>query len=233
MALIECKNISIKYEKQTVVENVSFTVDEGDYICIVGENGTGKSTLLKGILGLLKLSSGSVEMSGVSSKEIGYLPQQTQVQKDFPASVFEVVMSGFQAKAFSFYNKNHKKEAMEKLELLGIADLKKKSYMDLSGGQQQRVLLARALCSAEKLLVLDEPVTGLDPVVTVEFYEILSKLKNEQKLSVLMVSHDIDKAVTHANKILQIDKTALFFGETKDYIKTELYKKMTGGNLGA
>ena len=171
MSLISCKNVYLKYENLSVVENLSFNVEKGDYLCILGENGSGKSTLVKSILGLKETASGHLHFGdGLKSKEIGYLPQQTTAQKDFPANVYEVVLSGCIAKKGGrlFFSKSHKKLAEDNMKKLDILDLKKKCYRELSGGQQQRVLLARALCSADKLILLDEPVTGLDPIVTVE-----------------------------------------------------------------
>lgn len=233
MPLIKCENLHLHYDKTPVVHNVSFEVEEGDCVSIVGENGTGKSTLVKGILGLIKNADGKVIFDGISKNEIGYLPQQTSVQKDFPASVYEVVMSAFQNKSFPFYKKSQKQLADENIKLLGIENIRKKSYMDLSGGQQQRVLLARALCATKKLLILDEPITGLDPVVTAEFYELISELHKEKGLTILMVSHDVKRAVESSDKILHMDKKVLFFGKTEDYIKTEYFNKMTGGNENA
>ena len=182
MSLISCKNVCLKYENITVVEDLSFEVEKGDYLCIVGENGSGKSTLVKSVLGLKETAGGHLHFGdGLKSKDIGYLPQQTTAQKDFPASVYEVVLSGCIGKKGGklFFTKAQKRLAEENMKKLDILDIKKKCYRELSGGQQQRVLLARALCSADKLILLDEPVTGLDPVVTVEFYSIIKKLNKE------------------------------------------------------
>lgn len=232
MNLITCKNTSFYYEKHLAVKDVSFTVEQGDYICVVGENGTGKSTLLKGILGLHKPASGEIVFENMKSSEIGYLPQQTVVQRDFPASVREVVMSGCIGKkgVLPFLGKQDCKAAEYNMELLNIRDLEKKSYRDLSGGQQQRVLLARALCATEKLLVLDEPVNGLDPVVSHELYCLIKKLNIEQGITILMVSHDFVSAVNHANKILHMNTSQEFFGTTEEYKHTHLYEHMMGGH---
>lgn len=231
MSQISVRNVSMSYEKKPVLEGISFDVEEGDYLCIVGENGSGKTTLLKGILGLMPLKGGTIRFGeGVQANHIGYLPQQTVVQKDFPASVFEVVLSGCLNRigVLPFYSTREKRRAIRNLELLGIKDLKLKSYRELSGGQQQRVLLARALCATEKIVLLDEPATGLDPVVTNEFYQIIRTL-NEAGVTILMISHDVKAAVEHANKILHISSGMEFFGATEEYLRCEAGKKFLGG----
>ncbi|MCQ2464981.1 MAG: ABC transporter ATP-binding protein [Oscillospiraceae bacterium] len=227
--LISCKDITINYDKKTAVENVSFDICQGDYLCIVGENGSGKSTLMKGLLGLTKISEGTIDYQLIKQNEIGYLPQQTVVQKDFPASVYEVVLSGcLNQNGFRpFFSHKQKEKARKNMELLGIEKLAKNSYRDLSGGQQQRVLLARALSATSSLLILDEPVTGLDPVVTGEMYTIIKHL-NSHGITVIMVSHDIPSAVKYGTKILHMGRTLQFFGDVEDYINTEIYRKMTG-----
>lgn len=227
--LISCKDITINYDKKTAVENVSFDICQGDYLCIVGENGSGKSTLMKGLLGLTKISEGTIDYQLIKQNEIGYLPQQTVVQKDFPASVYEVVLSGcLNQNGFRpFFSHKQKEKARKNMELLGIEKLAKNSYRDLSGGQQQRVLLARALSATSSLLILDEPVTGLDPVVTGEMYTIIKHL-NSHGITVIMVSHDIPSAVKYGTKILHMGRTLQFFGNVEEYTNTEIYKKMTG-----
>ena len=171
MNLLLCENLCMSYENNKVLENLSFSVEEGDYLSIIGENGSGKTTLMKGILGLMRPTEGKILLNGINKKDIGYLPQQTVVQKDFPASVLEVVISGTVGKSKRlFYNSYNKKTALENLKRLDIGHLKNHSYKELSGGQQQRVLLARALCAASKLLVLDEPTAGLDPIAVAELY---------------------------------------------------------------
>ena len=178
MPQIICENASLGYENRPIVKNLSFSVSAGDYLCIVGENGSGKSTLMKTILNLTPPLAGSIRMEGLSSTEIGYLPQQTQVQRDFPASVQEIVLSGFQGRCGlrPFYTKAEKELARQNMERIGIASFARRCYRDLSGGQQQRVLLARALCATRKCLLLDEPVSGLDPKATVQMYDIISQL---------------------------------------------------------
>lgn len=222
MALISCKNVTMGYENQLAVEDVSFDIEDGDYVCIVGENGSGKSTLLKGLLGLLKPRAGEIAFGdGLKQNMIGYLPQQTIVQRDFPASVWEVVLSGCLNRRGMrpFYSPAERRIASANIEKLSIGGLVKKSYRDLSGGQQQRVLLARALCATEKLLLLDEPVAGLDPMATAEFYKIISSL-NKEGITIIMVSHDIRAAIDQASHILHLRHRPLFFGTAKDYVNS-------------
>ncbi len=220
MRIVHVQNLDVAYDNKLAVEAVSFDIFAGDYICVVGENGSGKSTLVKAILGLKAITRGQIAFeNGLNQREIGYLPQQSHIQRDFPASVQEVVRSGCLNKTglFPFYRKAHKERANHLMESLSIAGLKRKSYRELSGGQQQRVLLARGLCATDKLLVLDEPVSGLDPLVTAEFYALISQLNREQGMTVLMVSHDMAAAVQYAGKILHMDKTVKFFGSVEDY----------------
>ena len=226
---LKCDQVSLGYEGRTIIENLNFQVNAGDYLYIVGENGTGKSTLIKTLLGLRAPLKGTIEMGeGLKSSEIGYLPQQTMVQKDFPASVWEVVLSGNLNKCGlrPFYNRQEKERAEANMKKLGIEDFKKKCYRDLSGGQQQRVLLARALCATGKMLLLDEPVAGLDPKITSEMYELIQKL-NEEGITIIMVSHDMQAAVLYADHILHIGHKPLFFGTKEDYLKTETGKAFT------
>lgn len=231
MSQIECKNINVKYENQVILEDVSFCIESGDYVCIVGENGAGKSTLVKVLLGTEGVKSGEIIFDSTLNKnEIGYLPQQTKAQKDFPASVYEVVLSGcLNSKGISpFYSKKDKALANEMIKSLGIEKIKKKSFRELSGGQQQRVLLARALCATKKVIVLDEPITGLDPTVTREMYSLIKEI-NERGITIIMVSHDINFAINNANKILHLKKKIKFFGDTQDYIESEVGRKFIGG----
>ena len=226
MSLIKCENLSLGYEGKTIVENINFSIERGDYLCIVGENGSGKTTLMKTLLGLKSPFSGKIEFSeGLNARCIGYLPQQTAAQRDFPASVYEVVLSGCVGKCglLPFFSKEQKNTAKLNMEKLGIAELANKCYRELSGGQQQRVLLARALCASTELLVLDEPVAGLDPIVTAELYEVIDSL-NKSGLTVIMISHDISAAVRYASHILHISHTPLFFGKAADYAESEVGK---------
>ena len=204
---------------------MSLTLQEGDYLCIVGENGAGKSTLMKTLLGLRAPLAGSIVFSeAIARNEIGYLPQQTQVQRDFPATVWEVVISGCLNRSGlrPFYSKEQKKTAMQWLERLDIAALKKRSYRALSGGQQQRVLLARALCATKKLLVLDEPVAGLDPIVTADLYALIQRINREDGITIIMVSHDIGAALQYATHILQVSGDNNFFGTVEEYRQSAL-----------
>lgn len=226
MSYITCEDVTLGYEGKPVTEHINFTVNKGDYLCIVGENGAGKSTLMKTLLRLINPMSGKIIIGdGIESCEVGYLPQQTVTQRDFPASVMEIVLSGTLNKCGfrPFYSKNEKKTAEENMRRLEIWDLRKRCYRELSGGQQQRVLLARALCAAEKLLLLDEPVAGLDPKVTVEMYQLIKKL-NDEGITIIMVSHDIQAAVKYATHILHVGRRQLFFGSSKDYLESDAWK---------
>ena len=230
--LLKCEHVDFGYENQDAVIDVSLEVSTGDYICIVGENGSGKSTLMKGILGLLKPTEGKIEISEELKKAgIGYLPQQTAAQKDFPATVFEVVISGCLGKRGNrpFYSPKEKQTALSNLERLGIADLKKSCFRDLSGGQKQRALIARALCATDKLLILDEPITGLDPSAIQDFYNIIRKLNREEQVAILMVSHDMANIVRQAGKILHLQQKALFLGTVQDYLKSGIGNQFLGG----
>lgn len=232
MALIKCEQVSIGYEGQMVVRDLDFAIEPGDYLCIVGENGSGKSTLVKSLLGLKNVEKGRIIYGdGLKQNGIGYLPQQNDSQKDFPASVYEVVLSGrLNSRGFHpFYTPGDKREAVEKMELLGIRELEKQSFRDLSGGQKQRVLLARALCATRSLLLLDEPVTGLDPIVTGEFYQLIRRINRDSGIAVVMVSHDIESAVKDASHILHLQERALFFGTTEDYCKSRIGREFLGG----
>ena len=217
MAQLTCQNLCVGYHGKPVLQDLSFQVFAGDYLCVVGENGSGKSTLMKTILGLQPPISGRILTGdGLRKNEIGYLPQQTMVQKDFPASVREIVLSGCQGRCGSrpFYNKEEKQLALDAMDKMQITQLAKRCYRELSGGQQQRVLLARALCATQKMLLLDEPVSGLDPKVTAEMYALIEKLNCEDGITVIMISHDVAAAVQYASHILHIGDT-VFFG-TKD-----------------
>ncbi len=228
MSYISCKDVILGYEGHIVSKNINFELEKGDYLCIVGENGAGKSTLMKTLLHLVPPIGGEISYGdGLMPYEIGYLPQQTAIQKDFPASVWEVVLSGNLAKCGRrlFYSYAEKKSARENMEKMDIWDLKNACYRNLSGGQQQRVLLARALCATTKLLVLDEPVTGLDPKATAEFYELIDQL-NAEGTTIIMVSHDMRSAVSHADKILHVSRKQLFFGNTGDYLESDAYKML-------
>ncbi|MDD7201610.1 MAG: ABC transporter ATP-binding protein [Sphaerochaetaceae bacterium] len=220
MSLIVCDHLSFAYGGETVVDDVSFHVDAGWYLSIVGENGAGKSTLVKGLLHLKAPTLGTIRFGeGLREDEIGYLPQQTEAQRNFPASVGEVVLSGCLNHLGwrIWYSKEQRKRAEEQMEKLGIALLRDHCYRELSGGQQQRVLLARALCAARKVLLLDEPVTGLDPIATRTLYQAIRMLHEERHMTILMVSHDIQSAVAESDHILHLARTGRFFGSTREY----------------
>jgi len=233
MAILTCENLSFSYEGRTVLQGVDFHVDAGDYLCIVGENGSGKSTLIKGLLGLKAPDGGRIiHAEGLRPNEIGYLPQQTEMQRDFPASVREVVLSGClnsMGRRFR-YNDEDRNRAEMNMERMGIEELADESYQALSGGQQQRVLLARALCATKKLLLLDEPVTGLDPKATAEMYNIIKLINLCDNISVIMVSHDIHEAVRYATKILHLGQKQLFFGSAAEYRESAQARRFLGGN---
>ena len=233
MAIMKCEDLSFGYEGRTVLEGVNFELNAGDYLCIVGENGSGKSTLIKGLLGLKAPESGKLILSdGLKPTEIGYLPQQTQLQKDFPASVSEVVLSGCinGLGGRIRYGKEQRETARLNMERMGIEELADKSYHSLSGGQQQRVLLARALCATKKLLLLDEPVTGLDPIATGEMYNLIKLVNLCDNITVIMVSHDIHEAVRYATKILHLGHRQLFFGTSAQYRESDLARRFLGVN---
>ena len=233
MSLIKFSNIEFKYDSKQILQNVSFEVNKGDYVCILGENGTGKSTLLNLLSGILKPTSGSIEFFDESLKsKIGYLPQQIQIQDNFPASVYEIVLSGCvnKLKLYPFYTRIEKQIANYNINLLGISDIKAKSFHELSGGQKQRVLLARALCSAENLILLDEPVSGLDPVVTESFYDTIHHLNTEHGTTIVMVSHDIKKSLEFATHIIYISKNSFYYAKKDDFLNSEVSKKIVGGN---
>lgn len=232
MSQLECKDLSFAYNGQIVLSNINFSMDAGAYLCIVGENGSGKSTLMRGILGLKTPESGTITFNGIKPTEIGYLPQQTQIQRDFPASVREVVLSGRLSSMGRrlFYNAADKTAAAENMERLGIDDIADRCYMELSGGQQQRVLLARAMCATKKLLLLDEPVTGLDPVAANEMYNLIKLVNLCDNTSVIMISHDIHAAVRYATHILHLGHSQLFFGTTAQYRESDLARRFVGGS---
>lgn len=228
MTILTVEHLTMAYETAIVADDISFAVERGDYVCIVGENGSGKTTLVKGLLGLLSPKSGKIEYHGIKPSEIGYLPQQNAVQRDFPASVKEVVLSGCIDSRHPFYTKSDKLRAREALEKMNAEKLLDLSYRDLSGGQQQRVLLARALCAAKKLMLLDEPANGLDPVAAAELYALIRSLNRDGGMTILMVSHDMHSAVHEANVILHMDTKVLFYGAREEYLKSEAARRFLG-----
>jgi zinc transport system ATP-binding protein len=223
---ITCDNITLGYGARILVERLSFTIEKGNYLCIVGENGAGKSTLLRTLLGLQKPLAGTVVLGeGLKRNEIGYLPQQTFVQRDFPASVWEIVLSGCQGRCGlrPFYNREEKQIAKRVMEQLEITPLAQTCYRDLSGGQQQRVLLARALCASDKMLVLDEPVSGLDPKMAEVMYQLVARVNRDMGMTVVMISHDVREAIPYATHILHMDRE-YYFGTAEAYRQSEFGK---------
>lgn len=218
---IECQNLTVGYDGRAILKDINFTVNRGDYLCIIGENGAGKTTLLRTLLGLLPPVSGKILFGdGLERKRCGYLPQQTVIQRDFPASVSEIVLSGCQNRCGlrPFYRKEEKEYVHKMMEKMGIAHLEDKCYRELSGGQQQRTLLARALCATQEMLFLDEPVSGLDPVATEEMYRLIEQINREDHITILMISHDIKAAVAYADHILEIGKQ-IFLGTAQEYLE--------------
>ena len=228
--IFECHDLCYAYDEKNVISGLEFSVVEGDYLCVAGENGAGKSTLVRIMLGLLKPASGSFRMARELRGGTGYLPQQSAAQKNFPAGVEEVVLSGFSGrrKFLPFYTASDKRTARLNMEKLGIAELASRCFGELSGGQQRRTLLARALCATKKLLVLDEPAAGLDPLAAQDLYVLLEKINRDMNITIVMVSHDISAAVKYANKILQLWQSQLFFGSTDDYMNSDIGKIFLG-----
>ena len=230
--LVTCEHVDFGYENYDVVKDVSLEINPGDYLGIVGENGSGKSTLMKGILGLIKPTGGTLFVAEELKKSgIGYLPQQTPAQKDFPATVEEVVLSGCLGKRGNrpFYSRAERQVAEANMKRLGILELRKSCYRDLSGGQKQRSLIARALCATDKLLILDEPISGLDPAAIMDFYHLIRQLNQKEQVAILMVSHDIGNIIHQANKILQLKQTVQFYGTVEEYRQSVYGKEFLGG----
>ena len=220
MAQIKCTDLTLAYEGHTVCEQLDFEIEKGDYVCIVGDNGSGKSTLMKALLSLKSPTKGTITLGdGLSRRDIGYLPQQSEAQKDFPASVEEVVISGCVAslKKRFFMGRAERLEAEQNMKMMGIYDLAKESYRNLSGGQQQRVLLARALCAAKSVLILDEPVSGLDPKATADMYSLIHHLNKHTRTTIIMVTHDIENSLRDATKVLKMARTPEFFSSADAY----------------
>ena len=231
--IIKCEHTDFGYENHDAVIDLNLEIYPGDYLCVVGENGSGKSTLIKGMLGLLKPTGGSLSVADELKRGgIGYLPQQTAAQKDFPATVQEVVLSGTLSRRGNrpFYSRAERKLAAHNLERLGIEHLKQKCYRELSGGQQQRVLIARALCATEQLLILDEPITGLDPSAIQDFYHLIKKLNKEDGITIIMVSHDLGNVISQANKILHLHRRVVFCGTAEAYRQSVAGKEFLGGD---
>ena len=219
--LIVCRDVSLGYEGQTVLSHLDLTIRDGDYLCIVGDNGSGKSTLLRGLLGLLAPQAGEIlRAPELERGAVGYLPQQTRAQRDFPATVFEVALSGClnQKGSRFFYTRAQKSQTLMNLGKLGVLEWKDKCYRELSGGQQQRVLLARALCAAGRLLILDEPITGLDPAAAQDLYKTLAYLNRTEHMAIVMVTHDLAPALRSAKTVFHIGQRGTFLGTVADYL---------------
>ncbi|MFI3169016.1 MAG: metal ABC transporter ATP-binding protein [Faecalibacterium sp.] len=234
MPQLTCQNLAVGYERTAILEGLNFTVNAGDYLCILGENGSGKSTVMKTLLGLKKPMSGSVVLGNdIAPTQIGYLTQQTEIQKEFPASVWEIVLSGCQSRCGlrPFYNKEERQIAKNAMEKMAITHLSKRCYRNLSGGQQQRVLLARALCATQKILFLDEPVSGLDPKVSAELYDLIRSLNQEDGISIVMISHDVQISVQEASHILHLGETS-FFGTKEEYLQSKVSLMFQNGTKG-
>lgn len=228
--LLKSHDLALAYEGVTVLRDLSFTVEAGDYLCILGENGSGKSSLMKAMLGLKKPQHGRIELDpGLHKGSIGYLPQQNPAQRDFPASVQEVVLSGCLNRSGirPWYTRAQKRQARDNMALLDILPLRKASFRALSGGQQQRVLLARALCAADKLLLLDEPASGLDPHISQALYALIEHL-HRSGMTIIMISHDVRAAARYATKVLHLAGKPLFFGAREDYLKSDIGRLYLG-----
>ncbi len=225
--LLSCRDVSLGYEHKPLLEHLDFAVESGDYVAVLGENGSGKSTLLKSLLGLTPPLAGEIDRPAQKAGQLGYLPQQTPAQRDFPATVEEVVLSGFlNRKGLRLaYTGKERSAALMHMGKLGILELKDKCYRELSGGQQQRVLLARALCAANELLILDEPVTGLDPAASQDLYKALRYLHDRENMAVLMVTHDVNAALREAKTILHIGQKRWFYGTVEEYLRDESGKR--------
>ena len=229
MRLLECDSVTIGYPGKVLATNLSFAVDSGDCLCVVGENGAGKSTLIRTLLHLQPPLRGQIRLQGIRSQEIGYLPQATAIPDDFPATVWEVVLSGCLSKCgwHPFYGRREKELAQRQLSRLGLTELRNHSYRDLSGGQRQRTLLARALCAAKHLLLLDEPVAGLDTAIQAEFYRLVRSLREEDEMGIIMVSHDLHGALGQATHVLHLASN-LFYGTRDEYLKTPAGQRLRG-----
>ncbi len=231
---IVCTDLALSYEGHSVCEHLSFSVCEGDYVCIVGDNGSGKSTLVRALLSLKAPSAGSIEFkNGITKRDVGYLPQQSEAHRDFPATVREVVISGCVSKLMGkpFMGKRERLEAEQNMKIMGIENLANESFQTLSGGQKQRVLLARALCATDKILILDEPVSGLDPHASQNMYELIEHLNKHNGVSVIMVTHDVENAVRRADKVLRMSERPEFFGSAQAFYEAYPTGGEANGNI--
>ena len=219
MEILRCDNLTLAYGKDVVISELDLSISEGDFLCVVGPNGSGKTTFINGILGLLKPKSGKVILNGFSEKQIGYIPQENLIDDSFPASVFEIVLSGSLNEGYNIYNSEIRKRAESILRTVGILKLKDKSFGEISGGERQKVLIARALMASKKLLILDEPSNNLDQKSKKWLYEFLEKLNQSDGMTIIMVTHDLDHGNLIGNKILSLREKDVFFGTTKEFVK--------------
>ncbi len=244
MAYLVCDNLTLSYDGRSVIDHLSFAVEKGSLVCIVGENGAGKSTLVKGILGLKKADTGKVKLEEGKGHipQIGYLPQQSEQVKDFPASVREVVRSGclgarrcsrwgFSLSALApVYSSFEKRQADAAMERMGILQYASRNCAELSGGQKQRMLLARGLCAAGRLFLLDEPTAGLDSAATADLYDLIEELNRKDGMTILMVTHDHTVIPRLATHVLHLGHDANFFGTLAEYCSTDLGRTFIGGD---
>lgn len=215
--ILEVKNLKVSYNSHTAIENVSFKINQGEYIALVGENGSGKSTLIKAIMGLKKEDEGEVKFD-LDLSEVSYLAQTDLKGIDFPATSKEIIMTGCQKRGkLPFYTKQDKENFKQVVQELKIEDLINKRIGDLSGGQKQRVLLARSLIRNPKMIILDEPQTGLDVNITKELYKILEKLNKEKNVTIMMATHDLDELESIKPRIICIAKTIKYDGKFEEW----------------
>lgn len=221
MSLIELKNLTLGYNGVPVIKELSLNIEEKDFLCVVGPNGSGKSTLIKGILGLIKPMKGKVIYKGLKQNFIGYMPQETKIDQNFPASVYEIVLSGTLNRLGikSFYTEKERQIALANLKILNIEGLKDQNFSNLSGGQRQKVLLARSLCASSKLLILDEPSNNLDAKSKKELYQIIEKLNKEKGMTIIMITHDLDHGNLIGSSILSLREDDIFYGKTDEFIR--------------
>ena len=217
--ILELDKVKLGYGKNVVIRELSLKILEGDFVCVVGPNGSGKTTLVSGILGLLKPMSGKVILNGFSQKQIGYIPQENEIDVNFPATVFEIVLTGTLNQGRNIYNSAMKEQAIQALKTVEILKLKDKSFDELSGGERQKVLIARALVAASKMLILDEPSNNLDQKSRKKLYELLQKLNRDLKMTIIIITHDLDHGNLIGNKILSLRDEGIFFGTTKEFVR--------------
>ena len=212
--IIEVKDLSFKYDRDYIFENLNFDIYEGDFVGIIGANGAGKSTLIKLTVGQLRPTNGSVRIYGEDPQlakclsSVGYVPQVGRARgMDFPARVSEIVMMNMYQEIglFRFVKKHHKEAVRRALEMVGMEDFENRRFSDLSGGQQQRVVIAKAIVNKPKILIMDEPTTGIDKKSEIVLYDLLKMLQEKENLTIVMISHDIEKIKKCSNKIVELE----------------------------